>query len=93
MKPIRALDHAISLIEEENKSGEKNTIIGVVGASYSSVTMPFSRATLAMRLPLISYASTNPLLSKYKARFCPSWQFDCFSLPSACLDVRQNSLE
>ena len=59
------------MIAEENRQGEKNTIIGVVGASYSSVTIPFSRATLDRKLPLISYASTNPVLSKYQARFSP----------------------
>ena len=55
------------MIEEENKSGEKNTIIGVVGASYSSVTIPFSKATLDRKLPLISYAATNRKLSRYQA--------------------------
>ena len=43
-----------------------NTIIGVVGAAYSSVTIPLSRATLAMKLPLVSYAATNPDLSHHK---------------------------
>ena len=81
LKPIRALDHAISMIAEENRQGEKNTIIGVVGASYSSVTIPFSRATLDRKLPLISYASTNPVLSQYQATFSPG-QFQSFSLLS-----------
>ena len=38
----------------------------MVGASYSSVTKPLSKATLAMRLPLISYAATNRDLSRHK---------------------------
>ena len=69
MQPIRALDDAITLIDKENRnkrSGQKNTIIGVVGASYSSVTIPLSKATLDRKLPLISYAATNRKLSSHK---------------------------
>ena len=40
----------------------------MVGASYSSVTKPLSKATLAMKLPLISYAATNRDLSHHKVR-------------------------
>ena len=39
-----------------------------MGASYSSVTKPLSKATLAMKLPLISYAATNRDLSHHKVR-------------------------
>ena len=61
MQPIRALDHAIQLIKAEKSDSSKkpNMIIGVVGASYSSVTKPFAKATLALKLPLVSYAATN----------------------------------
>ena len=45
-----------------------NIIIGVVGASYSSVTIPLSHATFAMKLPLVSYAATNPELSHHKVK-------------------------
>ena len=67
-QPIRALQHAKKLIDSENRnvSLKLNTIIGVVGAAYSSVTIPLSRATLAMKLPLVSYAATNPDLSHHK---------------------------
>ena len=49
------------MIEAEKKdpSKKKNMIIGVVGAAYSSVTKPFAKATLALKLPLVSYAATN----------------------------------
>ena len=69
-QPIRALEHARGLVAAENRdpSLAKNTIIGVVGASYSSVTKPLSKATLAMKLPLISYAATNRDLSHHKGR-------------------------
>ena len=36
-----------------------NMLIGVVGASYSSVTQPLATATLALNLPLFSYAASN----------------------------------
>ena len=67
-QPIRELQHAKKLIDGENRnvSLKLNTIIGVVGAAYSSVTIPLSRATLAMKLPLVSYAATNPDLSQHK---------------------------
>ena len=67
-QPIQALQHAKKLIDSENRnvSLKVNTIIGVVGAAYSSVTIPLSRATLAMKLPLVSYAATNPDLSQHK---------------------------
>ena len=49
------------MIEEEKKDSSKkpNMIIGVVGAAYSGVTIPFAKATLALKLPLVSYAATN----------------------------------
>ena len=58
------------------KWSEKNTIIGVVGASYSSVTIPFSRATLDRKLPLISYAATNNKLSHHKMFARTVWSDD-----------------
>ena len=64
------MEHARGLVAAENRDPRlaKNTIIGVVGASYSSVTKPLSKATLAMKLPLISYAATNRDLSHHKVR-------------------------
>ena len=77
LQPIQALQHAKSLIEADNRNAslKPNIIIGVVGAAYSSVTIPLSRATLAMKLPLVSYAATNPALSHHKV--CHS-HFMCF---------------
>ena len=55
------LENATKMIEAEKKDPSKkpNMIIGVVGAAYSSVTKPFAKATLALKLPLVSYAATN----------------------------------
>jgi hypothetical protein len=36
-----------------------NVLIGIVGASYSSVTQPLATAALALNLPLISYAASR----------------------------------
>ena len=60
------MQHAKELVEKDNAENRPNTLIGVVGASLSSVTLPLSVATLAMNLPLVSYASTNRKLSKHK---------------------------
>ena len=60
------MQHAKELVEKDNMENRPNTLIGVVGASLSSVTLPLSVATLAMNLPLVSYASTNRKLSKHK---------------------------
>ena len=92
MQPIRALDDAITLIDKENRnkrSGQKNTIIGVVGASYSSVTIPLSKATLDRKLPLISYAATNRKLSSHKVEKKPNVDPLLFLF---CSDVWQNCL-
>eukprot|EP00092_Neocalanus_flemingeri_P011699 GFUD01012615.1.p1 GENE.GFUD01012615.1~~GFUD01012615.1.p1 ORF type:complete len:913 (+),score=187.69 GFUD01012615.1:372-2741(+) len=43
-----------------------NVIIGVIGAAHSSVTKALAKATLGLNLPLVSYASTNKDLTKYK---------------------------
>eukprot|EP00092_Neocalanus_flemingeri_P024712 GFUD01026801.1.p1 GENE.GFUD01026801.1~~GFUD01026801.1.p1 ORF type:complete len:923 (-),score=169.35 GFUD01026801.1:112-2880(-) len=76
--PIRALKNAIKMIEEENKlaKNKPNMIIGVVGAAYSSVTIPFAKATLALKLPLVSYAATNRDLSKFKMFARTVWSDD-----------------
>ena len=66
LQPIRAVQHAKEMIEKDNAENRPNTLIGVVGASISSVTLPLSVATFAMNIPLVSYASTNRKLSKHK---------------------------
>ena len=65
-QPIRAVQHAKELIEKDNSENRPNTLIGVVGASISGVTIPLSLATLAMGLPLVSYAASNRKLSQHK---------------------------
>ena len=47
--------HAKSVLDTE----EDNLFLGVIGASYSSVTKPLSMVTAALNLPLVSYAATN----------------------------------
>jgi len=76
--PIRVLGHATKMIEDEKKDPSKrpNMIIGVVGAAYSSVTKPFAKATLALKLPLVSYAATNRDLSSYKMFARTVWSDD-----------------
>ena len=60
------MQHAKGLIEADKAENTPNTLIGVVGASISSVTIPLSLATLAMGLPLVSYAASNRKLSQHK---------------------------
>lgn len=76
--PIRVLQHATKMIEAEKTDPSKkpNMIIGVVGAAYSSVTKPFAKATLALKLPLVSYAATNRDLSSYKMFARTVWSDD-----------------
>ena len=60
------MQHAKRLIEADKAENRPNTLIGVVGASISGVTIPLSLATLAMGLPLVSYAASNRKLSQHK---------------------------